>query len=281
MNAEAIYLTNLELAREPLMLEKILTPAVFIGLRVGGLLLFSPGLSNSAVPARAKTALVVMMVVLLWPVVPVNSLAVSALGWSGLALNELVIGILVGLILNIIFEAAQFAGQILGMQMGFSLVTILDPQTQADSAVLSVFYQTIVLLIFFALDVHLWVLRALAESFYYLPAGENVLTGARVEVLLHNAGAIWVLGLQIAGPVLIATVVADFVLAFIGKASPQLPVMLIGISVKSVLGMLVLMATMAAWPGYFSHRFAEAIHWSEQLLKLTSPVVNIGRLTGH
>jgi flagellar biosynthesis protein FliR len=69
--------------------------------------------------------------------------------------------------------------------------------------------------------------------------------------------------------VLIATVTADFVLAFIGKASPQLPVFFVGISVKSVLGMLVLIATMAAWPRFFSLQFTNAIRWSEQTLHLT------------
>ena len=135
---------------------------------------------------------------------------------------------------------------------------------------LSVFYQTIVLLIFFALDVHHWVLRALVSSFYYLPAGRSVLTLGRIEAVLHTAAAIWVLGLQIAAPALIATVIADFVLAFIGKASPQLPVLFVGLSVKSVLGMLVLIATMAAWPRFFSLQFANAIRWSEQTLHLTT-----------
>jgi flagellar biosynthetic protein FliR len=253
-----------------LSLEPILAAAIFIGLRVSGLLLFAPGLSNNAVPARTKAAFVVLLVVLLWPVVPIPPMHVSSLGWAAIALNELFIGIVVGLFLSFIFDAAQFAGQVLGMQMGFSLATMMDPQSQADSAVLSVFYQTIVLLIFFALDVHHWVLRALVSSFYYLPAGQSVLTLRRVEVLLHTASAIWVLGLQIAAPALIATVIADFVLAFIGKASPQLPVLFVGLSVKSVLGMLVLIATMAAWPRFFSLQFENAIRWSEQTLHLTS-----------
>jgi flagellar biosynthetic protein FliR len=255
---------------QPPTLESILAAAVFIGLRVSGLLLFAPGLSNNAVPARTKAAFVVVLVVLLWPVVPVPPMHVSPLEWTGIALNELLIGIIVGLLLSFIFDAAQFAGQILGMQMGFSLATMIDPQSQADSAVLSIFYQTIVLLIFFALDVHHWILRALVSSFYYLPAGHFILSAGRVANLLHTAAAIWVLGLQIAAPALIATVIADFVLAFIGKASPQLPVLFIGISVKSVLGMLVLVATMTAWPRFFSLQFANAIRWSEQTLHLTT-----------
>ena len=259
-----------EAAMIPPTFTAILAAAVFLGLRVSGLVLFAPGLSNGAVPARTKAAFVVILVVLLWPVVPRSPMPISALAWTGIAINELLIGVIVGLLLNFIFDAAQFAGQILGMQMGFSLATMIDPQSQADSAVLSVFYQTIVLLIFFALDVHHWVLRALVASFYYLPAGRSVLTAGHIDALLHNAAAIWILGLQIAAPALIATVIADFVLAFIGKASPQLPVMFVGLSVKSVLGMLVLIATMAAWPRFFSLQFANAIRWSEQTLHLTT-----------
>jgi flagellar biosynthetic protein FliR len=254
----------------PFTLESMLAAVVFIGLRVSGLFIFAPGLSNSAVPARTKAALVFLLVVLLWPVVPIPPMTVSLFGWAAIAINELLIGVIVGLLLNFIFDAAQFAGQILGMQMGFSLATMIDPQSQADSVVLAVFYQTIVLLIFFALDVHHWLLRALVASFYYLPAGQSVLTPGRIGLLLHTASAIWVLGLQIAAPALIATVIADFVLAFIGKASPQLPVLFVGLSVKSVLGMLVLIATMAAWPRFFSLQFENAIRWSEQTLHLTS-----------
>ncbi len=255
---------------QPLTLESILAAAVFIGLRLSGLLLFAPGLSNSAVPARTKIAFVVVCIALLWPVVPLPQIQLSLPGIAAIVLNELLIGVIVGLLLSFIFDAAQFAGQILGMQMGFSLATMIDPQSQADSAVLSVFYQTIVLLIFFALDVHHWVLRALVSSFYYLPAGRSVLTLDRVATLVHTASAIWVLGLQIAAPALIATVIADFVLAFIGKASPQLPVLFVGLSVKSVLGMLVSIAMMAAWPRFFSLQFANAIRWIEQSLHLAT-----------
>ncbi|MDR3764987.1 MAG: flagellar biosynthetic protein FliR [Acidobacteriota bacterium] len=250
-------------------LENILAAAIFIGLRVSGLVLFVPGLGNSAVPPQAKAAFVCLCVAVLWPVVHVPPLSTSPLLLAGVVLNELAIGVIVGLCLSFIFDAVQFAGQILGMQMGFSLATMIDPQSQADSMVLSVFYQTIVLLIFFSLDVHHWVLRALVSSFRYLPAGEPIVTAPRVAFLMHTAASIWVIGLQIAAPVLIATVIADFVLAFLGKASPQFPVLLVGLSVKSVLGMLVSIAAMTVWPRYLELHFENAIRWTEQILRLT------------
>ena len=64
--------------------------------------------------------------------------------------SEALVGLLIGLAVQFVFEAAQFAGQVMGMQVGFGLVNILDPNTQVDTPVLAVFSQTIVMLIFLA-----------------------------------------------------------------------------------------------------------------------------------
>ncbi len=116
-----------------------------------------PASATTPCPARTKAAFVVFSSCFSGRLCRFRRCTSHPSAWTGIALNELLIGIIVGLLLSFIFDAAQFAGQILGMQMGFSLATMIDPQSQADSAVLSVFYQTIVLLIFFALDVHHWV----------------------------------------------------------------------------------------------------------------------------
>jgi len=86
--------------------------------------------------------------------------------------------------------------------------------------------------------------------------------------LLHAAGGIFLAGVQIAAPSLAATLVADVALGFLGKASPQLPVLFIGIAVKNLLGLAVLLAAMAYWPRLFNQQFAHWIHVSEQLLHL-------------
>jgi flagellar biosynthesis protein FliR len=193
----------------------------------------------------------------------------SGLGWVAMAGGEVVIGLLLGLTLQFVFEAAEFAGQIAGMQTGFSLVNILDPQTQVDTPVLSVFQQLIATLIFLRLNVHHWLLRGLAASFSYLPPGGG--GGMNLDLgstLLRVAAGIWLAGVQIAGPVLLATLLCDVALGFVGKASSQLPVMLFGLSIKSMLGLLVVAGTLGLWPGIFEQRFAAAIAISERLLHL-------------
>ena len=78
-----------------------------------------------------------------------------------------------GLAVQFVFEAAQFAGQVMGMQVGFGLVNILDPNTQVDTPVLAVFSQTIAMLIFLQLGVHRWLMRALAPQLCLSSAQER------------------------------------------------------------------------------------------------------------
>lgn len=248
--------------------EQYLAGMLFAGVRVGALALFAPFFSGAAIPPRIKVGLVLSLTLLLYPVYGHHRLPADPFEWAEIVVGEAVIGLLFGLAVQFTFEAAQLAGQILGVQMGFSLVSIFDPQTQADTPVVSVFHQIVLVLIFLRLDVHHWMLRALAASFNYVPPG--TLAGsllAKTEIL-HVAASMWLAAVQLAAPALFATMLADVGLAFLGKASPHLPVLLIGLSVKSLLGMTVLICGMAVWPRFFERHFSEAVMIGERLLHL-------------
>jgi len=249
-------------------LETIIGGVLFVGLRIGGLFIFAPFLGSSSVPMRVKAALAVSMTALLYPAHRTALHLSPSTAWTQIVISEFIIGLLIGLSMNLIFDAVQFAGHILGIQMGFSLVNVFDPQTQADTPVLAAFQQTIALLIFLRLDVHYWMLRAVARSYDYLPAGSAVLRGSLVEMSLHSAASIWTAGLQLAAPALAATMLADLALALIGKASPHLPVLFIGLSIKSMLGTVVLITALAAWPRFFESAFSRAIGGCEATLRL-------------
>jgi flagellar biosynthetic protein FliR len=152
--------------------------------------------------------------------------------------------------------------------MGYSLVNILDPQTQVESTVVATFHQTIAMLIFLRLNVHFWILRALARSFDFLPPSSGHFGAPFAMAALHAGASVFVIGVQIAAPVLAATLLADIALGLLGKASPQLPLMLLGPAVKSILGLLILISPLAYWPSLFEHMFRTSMDQADQLLHL-------------
>jgi flagellar biosynthetic protein FliR len=251
-----------------LQFEEMVVAVACVGARVSGLLLFAPVLGNGAIAPRIKVGLAVLLTALLYPVCGPRGISLTPFGAMRVTLSEALVGVLMGLAVQFVFEAAEFAGQVMGTQVGYGLVNIIDPNTQVDTPVLSVLTQTVTMLIFLQLGVHRWLLRAVAASFTYLPAGAAFATGEMTRQLLHAAGGILLAGVQIAAPALIATLLADFVLGFLGKASPQLPVLFLGLSVKSMVGLTLLAFSLRYWPAIFERYFTSALRTGERLLQL-------------
>lgn len=229
---------------------------------------FAPFFGNAAIPARVKAGLTLSLTILLYPVYASSAPPVSNTNWVGAIAGELAVGLVIGLALNFVFEGIQLAGQILGFQLGFSLANIIDPQSQVETPVISTFHQSICLLIFLQLGVHYWILRALARSFTYLPLGNVGMSLPDATEMIQLSAGMLLIAVQMAAPALLATVLADLALGMLGKASPQLPVLFVGLSVKSVLGYSILLAAVAFWPGALETHFARAIASAEHLLHL-------------
>lgn len=231
-------------------------------------MVFSPFLGNGAIPVPVKAALTLVVTAIVYPLRTPHQLAFDPWQWTAVAVSELMIGLTLGLAANFMMEAPTLAGQILGVQMGYSLASLFNPDTQADTPVLGTLHSLAALLIFLQLDIHHWLLRAVVASFSYLPAGASVTNLVSVSTLLHAASGIFLASIQIAAPALVATLVTDVVLGFLGKASPQLPVLFVGLAVKNLLGLTVMIAVIAYWPHTFSERFSQSIGLGERLLHM-------------
>jgi len=254
---------------ETLHLESIVSAIMLIGIRVSGFILFTPFFSGEGIPAQIKIALTAGLTALLYPICRNSSRLLGALQTAEGVCGEFVVGMLMGLAVQLVFEGAQMAGQILGVQAGYSLVTTLDPQTQADTPVLSTFNQLITMLIYLQFNIHHWVLRSLSASFTYLPAGTEMSVMKSGVGLFQAAGGIWLAGLQLAAPVLAATLLVDITLGFLSKASPQMPVLFVGLSFKTVVSLVLFAGSLVRWPGIFEQRFLTSVALGERLLHLS------------
>ncbi len=247
---------------------EIIQAFLAISVRLSGLMLFAPFLGSSVIPARIKAGLVFALTVLLYPMIAHTMAPLPVSQWPLLVFRELILGVAFGIATNVVFEGVQMAGQVLSVQMGYSLVNILDPTTQVDTTVVAMFQNSIAMLIFLRLDVHLWLLRAIGNSFTYLPAGTMHLSEPFAMSLISSGAAILLIGVQIAAPVLSATLLTDIVLALLGKSSPQLPIMLLGPAVKSLLGLGILYSSLKYWPNMFRNLFLDSMGYADRLLHL-------------
>src|SRR5277367_6243645 len=213
-------------------MEAFVSHALLVALRIGGLMTFAPFFGNSSAPNTVKAALALGFTALLLPLygtAPIPA-TTGVAGWVVMALGEAMIGLLMGITTQFVFDGMEIAGQVISFQFGFSLANVIDPNSQVQVTVLSTFHTLAALLIFMQLGVHRWLLRATAMSFQMIPAGSFATTRLPAPQLLKAAGAMWLVGAEIAFPVLFATMLADVTIGFLSKASPQFPALLFGIS---------------------------------------------------
>ena len=170
-------------------LTELLSGPLVIAIRISGLMLFAPFFGNNAIPPRIKAMLVMLITAVLYPVYSAQVGIVTLAQWPGVVAREFVLGVAIGVATNFVFEAAQMAGSVLGVQMGYSLVNILDPQTQVDTTVVAMFHQSVAFLLFLQLDVHHWILRGIAHSFEYLsPGAVHLNRGLTTRVAAWSGG---------------------------------------------------------------------------------------------
>ena len=249
-------------------LETVAGRVLIVGARVSALMVFAPFFSSATISPRIKAGFTVVLTALLYSVLAPGLPSFSgARGWQ-VAGGEFVVGLLMGITLQFVFEGVELAGQVVGFQVGYSLANLINPLADVETPLLSIFYQAVALLIFLQLDVHHWVLRGLVKSFQYCPPGMVVANHVVAEQIWRAAGGMLIMAVQVAIPTLLATILIDISLGFLGRASPQLPVLLVGMSVKSVVAFLVIVGTLRFWPGLLEKYFGQALATSEQLMHL-------------
>jgi flagellar biosynthetic protein FliR len=210
-------------------------------LRIGGFVLAAPISSQMVVPGPVKIALSLALAFILAPLAPVPAgLSISSGAGTMAAVQEVLIGVAIGMVVQLAFEALSFAGQSVSMTMGLGFATLVDPQHGADTPVLGQLFMIFGTLTYLAVNGHLVLIGALAMSFKNLPVG-----GANVDRNLLWALAGWgarifETGLLIALPAVIALVIVNLALGVVTRAAPQLNLFGIGFTITLLCGFLVL-----------------------------------------
>ena len=189
-----------------------------------------------------------------------------ALDLSGLLLiaEQIIIGALLGLSLQLFFQAFVVAGQIVAIQMGMGFASMVDPANGVNVAVIGQFFTMLVTLLFLSMNGHLVVFEVLTESFTTLPVGGGLLSHHYWEIA-NKLG--WVLGaaLLLVLPAITALLVVNIAFGVMTRAAPQLNIFAIGFPLTLVLGMVILWISMADILNQYQPLASEALQFLREL----------------
>ena len=212
---------------------------LFLFTRASGIFIFTPFLGNFLVPVSVRILLSLSIGYLLSlasavPQIPAEMSLVSlTLGLAG----ELAVGMVIGFAAHCVFAGLQYAGQLLGFQIGLSFVNTVDPQTSNRSTTLSIYMNFLGMMLFLGFNGHHWFIEAIGKSLTVLPPYSIRFTGSFIAHMTVLVGKIFVIGFQIAAPLLALLLLTDVVLGIIGRSAPQVHIMIIGLPLKVLVGM--------------------------------------------
>jgi len=254
-----------------------LSAMVLTLVRVSGIVVFAPFFSSSALPVRTKAVFVCAVAFLLAPLVGNLPNAHAEIGLSTL-LGEIAVGLVYGLVLSLLNEMLLFAGQIAGVQFSFSMVNLLDPTSSIQTPLMGDLFQLMGTLVLIAAGLDRILLASLVRSFRAVPLGAYSLAPITGWTIVEGFGGIFLAAVELAAPLLAATMLIEVAVALLSKLSPQLPVMSLTVPLKTLVGFAVLTGSLALWPRFIEARFAGLLDMAERLLQVpaASPGFGLG-----
>ncbi|MDH4186142.1 MAG: flagellar biosynthetic protein FliR [Nitrospira sp.] len=213
---------------------------LIVASRTGGIVAALPMLGGRTVPPRIKLALVLMLSLVLAPSVRMPAMIDDPTVMTAGLASELLIGFVIGMAVRLLFSALEIAGEIAGTQMGFSMAQLLDPMTSQSTPMVGQLYTLVASLVFLSLNGHMMVVSALVSSYDSIPPFGAMLAPVVGEEVLRLSQHMFVLALQLAGPVLAVVMLINILLAMLGRAVAQVNVFVLSFPLTIAGGLLVL-----------------------------------------
>lgn len=211
-------------------------------LRIGALFMSAPIFGARTVPVRMRIILALLITFLLFPTMPDTS-DLDPLGATGVvvAAQQILIGLFMGLTLQIVFAALVMSGMISATTMGLGFASTVDPQNGVQVTVLGQYYLIIATLLFLSVDGHLLLLNVLADSFLALPLGGGLLPMEVVWNLVVFSAEMFLSALLIALPIMVGVLLVNLALGVITRAAPQLNIFAVGFPATMLTGFVLVL----------------------------------------
>ena len=230
--------------------------------RTSTLVMTAPIFGAQALPRRVRALLAVAMSLLVTPAYLSTSVppVENTIEYGRLLANEALVGLMLGLGINILFGGIQVAGQIVSQMSGLSLADVFNPGFDEDVSVFSQLFYFLTLAVFVAVGGHRIVIEALLQTFAWVPPGHAALGDNFVEVLVSILTQSFALGIRAAAPLLTALLLSNIVLGLISRTLPQINVIAVGFGLNSLLALGVLFLSIGGVAWTFQEPTADIMH---------------------
>ena len=236
---------NIEIPIAPI----IETLAIYIWpfVRIGAFLMVMPLIGGSFTPVRVRLLLAIALTMIIAPIVP-HAVTQDVLSVGGLVtmIQEIAIGVALGFLVQLVFDAIALGAQVIAMSMGLGFAVFLDRARGINIPVLGQLFLMLSMLIFLSLDGHLAMIQLLVDSFQAWPMGQGGLTLPVLSELLVWTAQLFIFAMKIALPAITALLIVNLSFGIMSRAAPTMNLFAVGFPVSRLLGFVVIFLNMGA-----------------------------------
>jgi flagellar biosynthesis protein FliR len=227
--------------------------------RIGAIFLSLPGIGESYVPPRIRLSLALVVALALWPVVggtlpPLpDSLGVS-IGW---VIREVIIGLAIGAILRAFTAALAVAGEIVSLQTTLSFAQTTNPLQASPGTTIAAFLMLMGTVLVFATNTHHLFIAGLVGSYELIAPARPLVTGDFVELAVRTVGDSFLLGVQLAAPVIVFALVFNLASGLVGRVMPAFQIFFVAAPLSVILGLSVFALSLGVLGTVFIDRYRD------------------------
>lgn len=214
---------------------------VLIFIRLTSFIVICPGFSFKGLPNILKVSLSMGISVLIYMVLPEMSSISSIYLFFFLTIKEVLFGLTIGYITNLIFSTIEIAGQLIDFQAGFSMASVFDPNAGSPLANYGKIFYWLSISVFFLTNMHHKIIETIIKSFEYVPLTTSQINTMTVEGILSLFAKIFELSLNLAAPIIIVLLLTDIVFGMISRTIPQINVFMLGMPLKAMISFFIMM----------------------------------------
>lgn len=208
--------------------------------RISILFTLLPVFGGKGIPPMWKAGISLVLAIIITPIVPpVQNLPETIpeiiIGLS----TEFVLGFILAFSAKLLLTSVQMAGQYMSFQMGFAMATAMDPQTETSSNILTQFLNMLTILIFLSINGHHIFINAIAASFQVIPPNGASLNPSISGIFTILGSYIFLLGLKIAAPIMVALFLSNLCLGIVARTVPQVNILMIGFPINICIGLIL------------------------------------------
>jgi flagellar biosynthetic protein FliR len=219
---------------------------ILLFFRFAALFIAVPIFSHNNIPMSIKTVMAFFFTVVFYNSMPPLEIAISVPTVIIAILSEFLLGLAVGIALQVAYNVITFAGGQISFMMGFSMASAIDPQSGVSMPIISQFLSLLGLMILLSLNLHHWMLLLIDHSLKTVPLGGFMLHKDFFEYIIHATSKMFLVGLIIAFPIIALSWLADVIFGMLMKTMPQFNLLVIGFPIKIMVAFVVLIAILTA-----------------------------------